>query len=136
MPNISSNSKDSLLAALTNPTELSYRKGNIKCHYPITDNNGEIWKDAEQAYKRFKVGEIEKDMGIMTRIIVAILKQYPALLVAIEKRGGIEWLKTCSHIVGITNSRWEGRGMNSKFIVCLTNAYAVVTLLEFMAKPD
>ncbi|MGB8686065.1 MAG: hypothetical protein WCD53_01805 [Microcoleus sp.] len=127
MFNISSNSKDSLCAVLTNPTEIAYRKGNLKRHYPITDKTGKVWKDAEESYKHFKTGNLEEDMKIMTKIIVAKLRQYPEIVVGIEKRGGIEWLKSCSHIVGVKNSRWEGKGINSNFIKCLVNAYRIVT---------
>lgn len=38
--NIWSGSKT--FAVFTNPTELAYRKGNLKHHYPIVFNGGEI----------------------------------------------------------------------------------------------
>ena len=38
--NISSCSPDPLLAALTNPTELARRKGNVSRAYPLVDKTG------------------------------------------------------------------------------------------------
>ena len=62
----------------------------------------------------------------MTRIIAAKLRQYPRLAQHITARGGVEWLETCSHIVGVKNSRWEGVGRESNFISCLIAAYEIV----------
>lgn len=40
--NISSRSTDPLLAALTNPTELAVRKGNLARSYPVVDKTGRV----------------------------------------------------------------------------------------------
>jgi hypothetical protein len=124
--NISASSKDSLGAVLTNPTELAFRKGNLKNHYPITDKSGKVWADVESAYKHYRTGDLEKDKAIMIKIIATKLRQYPAIVKAVKSRGGIDWLKSCSHIIGVRNSRWEGVGMESNFIVCLVTAYEIV----------
>ncbi|MFB2970377.1 hypothetical protein ACE1CD_15495 [Aerosakkonema sp. BLCC-F183] len=122
--NIWSGSKVPLGAALTNPTELSFRKRKIKFHYPI-EFRGRAFADAEAAYKHYKTGDLREDMAIMTEIIVAKLQQHPKLFNAIAANGGIEWLEQCSHRV-VGNVRWEGVGRESNFIVCLIRAYAIV----------
>ncbi|MDQ3399021.1 MAG: hypothetical protein M3511_14885 [Deinococcota bacterium] len=127
MPNISSRSQDPFLAALTNPTELAKRKGNLKRSYPLRDKNGRVWADSEAAYKAFKTGDTPRDEGIMVRIIAAKLQQYPELLRGIEDRGGVAWLEQCSHVVGVRNSRWEGKGRDSRFIRCLIAAFEVAS---------
>jgi len=91
-----SSEMNGLGAALTNPTELSFKKGKIKHHYPVVFNNQ------------------------------SLLEQHPQLLSAITFRGGVAWLKTCSHRVRVKSSRWEGVGRKSNFIACLIEAYTEV----------
>jgi hypothetical protein len=62
----------------------------------------------------------------MIKIIATKLRQYPQILKAVEARGEVNWLKSCSHIIGVRNSRWEGVGLQSNFIVCLVTAYEIV----------
>ncbi len=112
-------------AALTNPTELAFRKGKLKNHYPV-EFNGKVFRDAESAYQKHKIGHLQQDMTIMTKIIVAKLQQHPGLLKIIAKYGGVAWLEQCSHIVGVRGSRWEGVGRKSNFIQCLISAYILV----------
>jgi hypothetical protein len=128
--NITSNAKDPFLAALTNPTELAKRKGNLKRSYPVVDKNGRRWADSEAAYKAFKIGDTLRDERIMERIIAAKLTQHPELAQGIKERGGVAWLYRCSHVVGVRNSRWEGEGKDSRFIRCLVKAFK-----EVMASP-
>lgn len=109
--------------ALTNPTVLALRNKSIDRSYPVKDKTGRIWPDVESAYKFYKTGELHKDMARMTKIIRAKLTQHPALSVQIAERGGVDWLATCSHFVGVDDSRWEGSGTNSAFIRCLIDAY-------------
>lgn len=123
--NIWSGSNVPLGAALTNPTELSFRKRKIKFHYPV-EYKGQVFPDAEAAYKHYKTGDLQQDMAIMTKVIVAKLQQYPKLFNAIAANGGIKWLEQCSHKVGVKGSRWEGVGRSSNFIICLIRAYAIV----------
>lgn len=124
--NIWSGSDDSLSAALTNCTEIAFRKGKLKNHYPIVDKNGVTLADSETAYKKYKTNDLDKDKAIMIRIIAAKLRQHPKLVEHTTKRGGVEWLETCSHLVGVKNSRWEGVGRESNFISCLIAAYEIV----------
>lgn len=130
--NIWSGSNVPLGAALTNPTELSFRKRKIKHHYPVKFRN-QVFADAEAAYQHYKTGDLEEDMAVMTKIIVAKLQQHPKLFDALAKlsegiatNGGVKWLERCSHQVGVKGSRWEGVGRNSNFIVCLIRAYLIV----------
>jgi hypothetical protein len=109
--------------ALTNPTEISHRKGSIKKHYPITFRERRF-PDSETAYRKFKTGT-DSDYELMVEILVEKLRQYPILVNKISARGGIEWLSRCQHTVN-GRSRWEGIGANSKFITCLIDAYKVV----------
>ena len=123
--NIWSGCSIGIVAALTNPTELAFRKGNLKNHYPV-EFNGKVFRDAEAAYQNHKFGHLQQDMTIMTEIIVAKLQQHPRLLKTIAKYGGVAWLEQCNHIVGVRGSRWEGLGRKSNFIQCLISAYILV----------
>lgn len=127
--NISSNEKG-LGGALTNPSELAYLKGNVVNHYPVKFR-GVVYADAEKAYQETKrmskMMTFEELQSLMVEIIVAKLIQNPRLIEAVAKRGGSEFLKKCSHVVGHRISRWEGVGSQSAFIKCLTLAYQKVT---------
>ena len=124
--NISSRSPDPLLAALTNPTELAWRKENVPRAYPLVDKTGRVWRDAEAAYKAFETGDTPRDERVMVRIIALKLKQHPALVEGITARGGSAYLERCDHLVGVKGSRWEGRGKESRFIRCLIAAFETV----------
>jgi len=121
--NISSRSSEPLLAALTNPTELAKRKGNLRHSYPVVDTTGKRWPDSEAAYKAFKTGDTPRDERVMVRIIAAKLEQHPELVAGIVARGGVAYLERCDHLVGVRGSRWEGRGRESRFIRCLIAAF-------------
>ena len=121
--NISSRSSDPLLAALTNPTELARRKGNLATSYPLVDKTGRVWRDAEAAYKAYKTGDTPRDERVMVRIITLKLKQHPELVEGITVRGGVAYLERCDHLVGVKGSRWEGRSRESRFIRCLIAAF-------------
>lgn len=120
--NIWSGSDIGIGAALTNPTELAFRKGNIKKRYPVVFRDVNF-PDAEAAYQKHKSRDLQESIEVMTEIIVCKLQQHPRLFEEITKRGGVEWLKQCRHIVGVRNSRWEGNGLESNFILCLVFAY-------------
>ncbi|WP_013334846.1 ribonuclease H [Gloeothece verrucosa] len=153
LPLISSDSKDPLLAALTNPTEAAHYKGNIKAHYPVSfrDNptREAIGKDhpdygyykaekyfsakaagvpfvsAEDGYKYYarSLDTHEQKEALMAEIIAAKLTQYPKLTLEIEKRGGVSYLEQCSHTTSANNSKWEGIGRDSAFIRALIKGY-------------
>lgn len=124
--NISSRSTDPFLAALTHPTELARRKGRLARSYPVVDKTGKRWADSEAAYKAFKTGDTPRDERVMARVIAAKLQQHPDLPEGIKERGGVAFLERCTHLVGVSNSRWEGRGWESRFIRCLIAAYEEV----------
>lgn len=123
--NIFSGTKDGPLAAvLTNPTELAFVKGKLKKHYPVVWNGIE-YPDAEAAYQHNK-WKVENSQtarhALLSGIMEAKLRQHPLILEYVEKAGGIEWLKTCTHYVGSYESYWTGRGMQSGFIRGLIEA--------------
>lgn len=130
--NIYSGSPDGLGAALTNPTELSHHKGRIVDHYPVTFQ-GERWPDAEAAYQHHKsstqIGPERETL--MSAILQAKLEQHPKLTAAIERRGGSEWIQSCEHTVNRSGgSYWEGKGQESAFLRCLSDAYSNVKAAE------
>lgn len=128
--NIWSGCPDPLGAALTNPTELAFRKHRLTRHYPVTDNNGVVYPDAEAAYQRFKRGHAPTDRVVMQKIIMRKLWMYPELLDDIEQRGGAAWIASCDHLTGRTD-RWTGRGLKgSMFIRVLHAAYLQVQTMK------
>jgi len=126
--NIYSGSKEfnGLGASLTNPTELSYKKGNITGHYPV-EFRGRKHRDAETAFWKYAKGlSFVEQQELCTEIIVAKLDYYSELVKAIDLNGGVEWLEKCRHFTGARSEKfkqWEGHGKNSAFIRCLINAY-------------
>jgi hypothetical protein len=126
--NLYSGSKElgGLAASLTNPTELSYKKGNIKRHYPV-EFRGRRYRDAEAAFWSHAKGlSFREQQKLCTEVVVAKLEQHPELVRAIDRCGGTEWLKKCRHFTGarsVVFKRWEGHGSGSAFIRSLINAY-------------
>lgn len=128
--NIYSGSKDldGLAAALTNPTELSYKKNNIEKHYPV-EFRGQEYRDAEAAFWKHaedKELNFEEQQELCTEVVTAKLEQYPELVKAIDQQGGVEWLEKCRHSTGARTEKfkkWEGEGKDSAFIKCLMEAY-------------
>jgi hypothetical protein len=122
---ISSNAKG-LAAALTNPTELAKKKGNLTASYPVTVR-GKEYADAEAAYQALK-GTATKDDGpnstynLMVEILKAKLEQHPRLVSEIDKAGGESWLSKATHQPTNKNTVWETGGKNW-FIKALTEAY-------------
>ena len=126
--NIFSGSPDGngLAAALTNPTELSKRKGNVKQDYPV-DFQGRIWPDAEAAYLALAASlpDAARDK-LMVGIILAKLQQHPRLGQAIKARGGTAFLERCEHTTNAQSLRfraWEGYGRESRVIRNLIAAF-------------
>ena len=126
--NISSNSKG-LAGALTNPTELSKRKGNISKDYPIT-HNGVEYISVEEAFQKNKVDETvtkpSKDKSsnykLMVKLITNKLLAYPELVKGIDKEGGMDYLNKVVHQPTNKNSVWETGGQNW-FMDALKEAY-------------
>lgn len=115
---------DGIAAALTNPTELSFRRGAIRHKYPVTFR-GQSWPDAEEAYQAAKGPGIDRD-DVMVEIICQKLLLYPHLAGAIRAMGGTPFLRKCRHETGARSAsarRWEGVGESSRFIRNLIAAY-------------
>ena len=116
------------LAVFTNPTELAFRKGNLKHHWPLKFL-GTIYPDAEAAYKTFKSSwdNFRMLQDVMVDIISCKLQQHLVLLETLKLSGGSKFIKECSHLVfpGCQNrlGRWEGWSLESAFIRCLHDAY-------------
>lgn len=128
--NIWSGSKNGI-AVLTNPTEIAFRKGNLKSHYPVM-YNGKIYADSEALYHKLSVNckaDNERCYEFCTVAIICKLNQYPRIVKAIEDSGGVAFLKKCSHKVYGKCARWEGNGLDSGFIRCLIKAYEAVTII-------
>ena len=64
--NIWSGSDIGIGAALTNPTELAFRKGNIKNRYPVTFR-GVNFRDAESAYQEYKSRDMHESYWYLCR---------------------------------------------------------------------
>lgn len=125
--NIWSGSKT--LAVFTNPTELAYKKGNLKHHYPI-EFNKKKYADVEEAYHKHKEGSLKLRAELITVLIIIKFRTYPILMDTIKFNGGVDWLKSCSHHSGARSKSfqsWEGDGEKSLFIQCLIDAYDFVT---------
>jgi hypothetical protein len=118
--NIWSGSKT--LAVFTNPTELAFRKGNLKYHYPITWN-GTDYPDVESAYQQNKPETLAQRAKLITELIEIKLKMYIIIPAAIVHNGGTSWLHNCCHWTSSKSKVWEGNGNQSLFIRCLIAAY-------------
>jgi hypothetical protein len=113
--------------ALTNPTELARKKGCIDKAYPVVFR-GRRWPDVETAYQVL-AGE-EPDIAtrdkLMHELIAAKFVQHPDLQAEVAERGGRQWLEQCTHWTGAKSERfqrWEGRGLESRFIRNLAEGY-------------
>ena len=119
--------------ALTNPTELSKRNGNIEYSYPIT-YKGVPYEDVEKAYQTLKdpAEEFRKPLKrdsenykLMVNLIVTKLRAYPQLVEYIKEEGGSEWILESTHNPKNNRSVWETNGANW-FIEALNDAFNYV----------
>lgn len=125
--NIFSGSSDPLGAALTNPTELARKKGAIKLRYPLAFA-GRSWPDVEAAYLAMAGCDETANDQLMGEMIAAKLRQHPALLEAIDARGGMPFLLASRHWTAARTSgfqAWEGDGLASRFIRNLVTGYTM-----------
>lgn len=124
--------------ALTFPTEMSYSKGSISNKYPVVFE-GVQYPDAESCYHSLK-GKYSNSELLYVNIAATRFNQYPSVCREIERRGGVSWLMTCSHVTGATSDRykaWEGDGMSSKFIRLLADGYSLYLKgIEFSKAPQ
>lgn len=74
---------------------------------------------------QFNYAHFQKEL-IMYVLIKEKLKKYTRLVHEINKRGGLQFLENCSHIVS-GNKNWEGKGYESNFIKILIFSYVNVT---------
>lgn len=118
------------LAVLTNPTELAFKKGNLKYHWPVYVSE-QGYSDVEAAYHALKVPDMDFQalQDLLISLIACKLRQYPVLVSCIQLSGASEWLKKCSHFTGARTQsfkQWEGQGIESAFIRCLLKAFEQV----------
>jgi len=125
---------EGLGAALTNPTELSKKKGNIENSYPI-EYKGITYSDVEEAYQALKDPSeefrkpMQKDSNnfkLMVNLIVRKLQRYPQLTDAISSEGGVKFIQASTHNPTKKKSIWETNGGNW-FLDALSQAYTYVT---------
>ena len=64
----------------------------------------------------------KQKQAIMRHFVICKFNIYPNLITEIDKRGELEFLKLCSHVVS-GNKNWEGIGEKSNFIKVLCSAY-------------
>jgi len=113
------------LAVLTNPTELAFRKGNLRRHWPV-EWDGKAYPDSEALYQFFSKnckGDADACYGMCTHAVACKLYQYPVVFESIKISCGVNFLEQCSHFVNGRSPRWEGKGVESGFIRCLITAY-------------
>jgi exodeoxyribonuclease-5 len=82
--------------------------------------------DVEGPYKANKTGVLKDDMNLMYKLQVEKFRKNPELIDEINAVGGLDFIKASSHEVGVKNSRWEGKGMESNFIKVLAQSYTKV----------
>ena len=121
--NIWSGATDPVLAALTSSTDVAQRKGRLQQPIPVRDRHGRSWPSASAAFAAFKTGALDKDVAILAKILRARFEQHPWLADSVAERGGIDYLRSCSHLVGAYQSDWEGVGLDSPFIQALVAGY-------------
>ena len=121
---------EGLGAVLTNMTELAFKKGKLKNHYPI-DYNNISFKDVESVYQKFKTESDEWNDDLMTSLICEKFRTYPQIPSTIKEYGGIDFLRKCTHYTRAKTKRfksWEGNGEESRFIRNLVRAYLMFDL--------
>lgn len=104
-----------------------------------------IWGKSVEAWyiaNTVKSSKLQKHI-IMQCLILYKFQTYPFLIKSIDDRGGLEFLKTCDHIIPRNSTRtgnWEGVGLKSNFIKILCNCYCIIKNCEcdgvFMTQKD
>ena len=117
--NISTRSTERLGKRLTNPNW--YAKDLMDVEAPYKANASKIKAPHLNADEALKY-----DMNLMYNLQVQKFRRNPELIDEINDAGGLEFIKNSSHIVGVKNSRWEGKGMESNFIKVLAKSYETV----------
>lgn len=131
---------NSLANRLTNPSDYSTLKYNVEPIYK--ENSSKFDVNTKQRILNNKVVSEEQalkhDMNLMYKLQVEKFEKHPELIDEINAKGGLEFIKNSSHIIGVPNSRWEGEGMNSNFIKVLAKSYEKVAkeLGKFLENPN
>jgi len=122
---------NSLGNRLTNPNW--YSKGLMDVETPYKANASKIKAPQLNPQEALKY-----DMNLMYKLQVEKFRKNPELIDEINQAGGLEFIKQSSHIVGVKNSRWEGKGMESNFIKVLARSYETVAkeLNKFQPTPE
>jgi hypothetical protein len=111
---------NSLANRLTNPNWYAKDLYDVETTYKA---NASIIKapqlNAEEALKY--------DMNLMYQLQLKKFRQNPELIDEINAEGGLEFIKQSSHVVGVKNNRWEGKGLESNFIKVLAKSYETVS---------
>lgn len=111
--------------ALTFPTCMSFDKKSIENQYPVV-YEGVRFPDAEACYHFLKPMYKGKEEDLYANIAATKFFQHPRLAEAVKIAGGLSWLESCSHFTGAESDRfkrWEGQGLESKFIRLLCKGY-------------
>jgi len=131
---------NSLANRLTNPSEYSTLEYNVESIYKKNSSKFDV--NTKQRILNNKVVSEEQalkhDMNLMYKLQVEKFEKHPELIDEINAKGGLEFIKNSSHIIGVPNSRWEGEGMNSNFIKVLAKSYEKVAkeLGKFLENPN
>jgi hypothetical protein len=85
---------------------------------------GTRYLDVEQAYQKCKKSNFDygQKFTLMVELITIKFLTFPWLLLAIEEKGGEEFLLSCTHQPTSKNTYWETGGDNG-FILALLTAY-------------
>lgn len=117
--NIYSKSEDILGRKLTNPNW--YAKNLMDVETPYKANASKI-----KAPHLNPEDALRYDMNLMYKLQVQKFQKNPELIDEINERGGLQFILNSEHTVGVKNSRWEGKGINSNFIKVLAKSYETV----------
>ena len=128
--NISSQSRGIGGALIVNDKVARERK-LINEAYPVEfkgktyDCAVDIWNSTEVRYEYSKqeleIGKEQKNV-LMTDILTAKFISNPQLWEKVDFRGGESWLRRCEHYLS-RRSIWEGKGNDSEYINCLSDAF-------------
>jgi hypothetical protein len=111
---------NSLGNRLTNPNWYAKELYDVETEYKANASKIKAPKlNAEEALKY--------DMNLMYQLQLKKFRKNPELIDEINAQGGLEFIKQSSHIVGVKNSRWEGKGLESNFIKVLAKSYETVS---------
>lgn len=143
--NIYSNASTPLARALSNPTHYNFKvedatsikRGGIDGFESLNNGlmfNGVKYLDVEEAYFTLRTSHDPtlENIGLMLDLIEQKFRQNPTLYLAVNKMGGYNYLKSCTHIIGqvkaedvvrVTDMSGWCSDDGDAFIACLSEAY-------------